>query len=68
MATQTKTPVLLRMPEVCSMIGLSKSQVYKLIKRGEFPAPVSLGCSAVAWPSPLVHSWIADKIGGQAQA
>ncbi|MBB6155903.1 prophage regulatory protein [Pseudomonas sp. JAI115] len=61
----TPTPTLLRLPAVCLVVGLSKSQIYKLIRRGAFPAPVSLGCSAVAWPASDVHKWIAEKIGRQ---
>lgn len=69
MATKTEpATTIMRMPDVCAMVGLSKSQVYKLIRRGEFPAPVSLGCNAVGWPSLRVGAWIAEKIGGQAQA
>lgn len=73
--TQTETPVqaaqpagtyMMRLPEVLSLVGLSKSTLYSLIKTGDFPAPVKLGARAVAWPSHLVNQWLADRMGGDA--
>lgn len=60
MATHTAT--LLRLPAVCAQIGLSKSQIYRLIRAGEFPPPVRLGTNSVAWPADQVGSWIHEKI------
>jgi len=56
------TPALLRLPGVCTQVGLSKSQIYRLIRSGEFPPPVRLGPKSVAWPAEHVHAWIADKV------
>ncbi|WP_165679105.1 MULTISPECIES: helix-turn-helix transcriptional regulator [Pseudomonadaceae] len=36
--------------------------MYRLIRSGEFPAPVRLGPNSVAWPVEHVQAWIADKI------
>lgn len=62
MATQSVSPALLRLPSVCAMVGLSKSQIYRLIRAGEFPAGISLGANSVAWPAERVNAWIAEKI------
>lgn len=62
MATQSISPVLLRLPSVCTLVGLSKSQIYRLIKAGEFPAAIQLGANSVAWPAERVNAWIAEKI------
>lgn len=53
---------LLRLPEVLSRVGLGKTQVYKLIARAEFPAPIRLTDRAVAWPESEVQAWIAERI------
>jgi len=53
---------LLRLPAVKGLTGYSRSQIYLLIKRREFPAPIRLGARSVAWPSNEIHSWIADRI------
>ncbi|MFN9529506.1 MULTISPECIES: AlpA family transcriptional regulator [unclassified Pseudomonas] len=67
MATQAISPALLRLPSVCALVGLSKSQVYRLIKAGEFPAAIQLGANSVAWPAERVHAWVADKINASVQ-
>jgi prophage regulatory protein len=60
---QPVTPALLRLPAVCAMVGLSKSQIYRLTSAGEFPSAVRLGANSVAWPAERVQAWIAAKIG-----
>jgi prophage regulatory protein len=62
MASQSVSPLLLRLPSVCALVGLSKSQIYRLIRAGEFPAGISLGANSVAWPVEQVHVWISAKI------
>ena len=54
--------VLLRLPAVIARTGYSRSSLYALIQKREFPAPVSLGRRAVAWPSDEIDQWIADRI------
>ena len=43
------TKRMIRRRDVESMIGLSKSTIYDMMKRGEFPKPVRVGKRAVAW-------------------
>jgi prophage regulatory protein len=47
----------LRLGEVKSRSGLSKSTIYKLIRTGEFPAPRKLGGSAVGWRASDFAKW-----------
>ncbi|HET9086223.1 MAG TPA: AlpA family transcriptional regulator [Acidobacteriaceae bacterium] len=56
------TEILLRLPEVKRRVGYSKSRLYQLVKDGIFPAPISLGARAVAWPESEISAWIADRI------
>lgn len=53
---------ILRLPEVLSRTGLSRSSIYLRIANGEFPAPVSLGGRAVGWPETEVEEWLAEKV------
>lgn len=48
----------LRLPQVMALIGLSKSTVYKLVRRGEFPAPLRLSERCIAWRAAEVASWM----------
>jgi len=53
---------LLRRPAVEALTGLSRSGIYDRIREGKFPAPVSLGGSAVAWVESEVSAWIQARI------
>ena len=49
---------LLKIDEVTRMCAISRSALYDLISRGEFPAPVRVGVRAVAWRQAEVLEWI----------
>lgn len=54
---------LMRRKAVEAQTGLARSTLYKLVKAGNFPAPVKLtGTRAVAWSSCAVDAWIASRI------
>lgn len=60
---------LLRLNEVEMMVGLRKSSIYDLMRRGEFPAAVKLSRRAVCWSSSAIDRWISERIaaGGAAK-
>lgn len=60
-----KTPVILRLPEVLAMRGLSRSTHYLQIQDGLFTKPVSLGFRAVGWPRHEVAALNAARIAGK---
>ena len=43
-----------RRPAVEEITGLSRSTIYDLMAKGEFPRPVKLTAKAVAWPESAV--------------
>lgn len=51
---------LLRLPEVRHRVGLSRTEIYRRIKRNAFPAPVQLGPQSSAWDSEAIDRWIED--------
>jgi prophage regulatory protein len=53
---------MLRIATVCEVTGLSRTQLYRLVKTGKFPSSVQLGANSVAWASDAVDAWVADKI------
>jgi len=53
---------LIRLPQVIKQTGLSRSMIYLLIKRGEFPPPIKLTERSVAWNSEGIDKWIDDRI------
>lgn len=63
--------MILRIKEVCSFVGLSRSSVYSKIKSDDFPKPISLTShpekrSAVGWLKSDICNWIqrCQKSGG----
>lgn len=52
----------IRLPEVLSMIGLSRTRVYELIEEGHFPPQVKLSSRAVAWPQDQIMEWMNQRI------
>jgi prophage regulatory protein len=55
-------PVLIPRRRVSQMVGLERSALYERIKRGEFPAPVTIGSSAVRWIEAEVVTWVQQQI------
>lgn len=53
---------LLKLPEVLSATRLSRSRLYDLVEKGEFPRPVKIGLRAVAWVGAEVQAWIEARM------
>ena len=53
---------LIRLPEVCALVGMQRSTIYNRINNGDFPKPVSLGGRIVAWDYREIQIWIDDVI------
>lgn len=62
----------LRLPDVKLTTGLSRSQIYQLAAKGNFPKPIKLGEKASAWIESEIRDWklnrIADSRGNSSQA
>jgi len=56
---------ILRLPNVISDTGLSRSTIYLRISQGLWPKPVSLGARAVGWPATEVEAVNAARIAGK---
>lgn len=41
--------------------GLSRSAIYAMMDRGEFPRPVKITGKAVAWPESVITKWLAER-------
>ena len=53
---------ILRLPEVQSQTGLSRSSIYLMMSEGLFPASVKLGERSVGWVEKEIQDWINQKI------
>lgn len=52
----------MRLTEVVRVTGLSRSQIYRLMGRKEFPTTIPLGPCTVAWRQSQINGWICEKI------
>ena len=52
---------LLTRTEVQSRVGLSRSAIYRLMRCGQFPAPLQIGPRAVRWPLSEIESWLSER-------
>ena len=53
---------ILRLNEVKTRTGLSRSSIYAYMKTGNFPAHVLLGVRCVGWDEDAVQDWILAKL------
>lgn len=58
----TSSKVILRLPQVCQKTGLSRATIYAQMKKGLFPAQISLGERSKGWLESSVESWIDSRI------
>lgn len=56
----------MRLPEVISTCGLSRSTIYDLISREQFPSQISLSGKNVAWLASEIDGWMQDRIAQRA--
>lgn len=61
---------IIRIKEVTSRTGLSKSYIYALAKEGKFPKSIRLikDGAAVGWLESDINQWIEDCITNQVEA
>ena len=63
MADQLQTALaILRRKQVEARTGLSRSAIYALMSRNEFPRPVRLTAKAVGWRSDVVDAWVQSRV------
>ena len=64
MTHQAQIPArLLPPPVVTDRTSLSRTTLWRMVRRGEFPKPVQVSPGRVAWSEALVNAWIAAKMG-----
>ena len=49
---------LLTRAQVCDVVGLRKSEIYRRIRAGRFPAPPRVGQRAVRWRQSEIYRWL----------
>lgn len=52
---------LLSMKQVLERVPLSKTEIYRRIRAGNFPAPIRLGVSRIAFSAEEIDAWILSR-------
>ena len=52
---------ILRLPELCQKLGLSRTSVYELIRSAGFPKQIKLTARASGWRLSAVERWLAER-------
>ena len=58
---------LIKIDTVCSIVGVSRATVYRLIKSDEFPGPVKIGAASL-WVECEVIGWVETRIAAREKA
>lgn len=54
----SKPSRMLKLPTVLDRVPFSKTEVYRRVRSGEFPKPISIGVRAVAWLESDIDEYI----------
>ena len=57
-----KDIAMLRRKQVERITGLSRSSIYCMMEKNEFPRPIKLSERSVAWVYDEIQAWLNDKI------
>lgn len=52
----------LRLPAVKDYTGLSRSSIYALMEKREFPSQIKIGPRAVGWLDFEIEEWVSQRI------
>lgn len=52
---------LVALAELCKMLRLSRSTIYKRLQDGTFPKPIRMGARTVRWSVDAIAAWCVDN-------
>lgn len=56
---------LIKLKEVIEITGLSRSSIYTLAQKKEFPNPVKLSARSSAWVQSEIHDWVNERLAAR---
>lgn len=62
MDTPASNEKLIRFRDLRKSIPLSRSTIWRKVRDGQFPSPIRIGKSAVAWLSSDIQQWIEHQV------
>ena len=68
MSLSTDSPRLLPPTVVTDRTSLSRTTIWRLVRRGEFPKPITVSPGRVAWSEAEVNAWIVARASAREAA
>jgi prophage regulatory protein len=65
MKTDSNTNII-RLPQAIQKTGLSRSTIYSLISRGEFPQKIQLSTRSIGFLESEINDWVTSKVSQRA--
>jgi len=59
--TESDDPIIRGWKQIEKVVGKSRSQLWRDVQAGLFPAPLDLGANSVGWLRADINSWIASR-------
>jgi predicted DNA-binding transcriptional regulator AlpA len=54
-------PELIRARELCQILQVSNSTLWRMRQRGELPKPIQLSKGIIAWEREVICNWLAER-------
>ena len=55
-------PNIIRLKEVIKRTGLSRSTIYALMSKDQFPKQIQITERCIGWSEDIIHDWILQKL------
>jgi len=65
---QSTNAKIIRLREVMNRTGLSRSTIYSLMSRGDFPKNIRIGSNSVGWLESEIEEWIQARMAERYRA
>jgi prophage regulatory protein len=53
--------MILRLPDVSALTGLSRSTIYRLVNRGEFVRPIKISERCIGFNAGEIAAWVESR-------
>ncbi len=57
---------VMRLPEVITVVGMCRAQIYRKMNNGTFPQSVRISARAVAWRESEIIDWLTSRAPSKA--
>jgi prophage regulatory protein len=56
-----KKSLIIRYGDLAEELGISRSTIWRLRRKGGIPSPITLGDRAIGWERSVIENWLKSK-------